>query len=68
MNAGLRSYTFSCTFIAHYVFSRFVLAKYDSRLDRSLVFVCLYLSVSGIFTHSKRKDGALVIARVTAKA
>ena len=64
MNAGLRSYKFSCTFIVHYVFSRF----------RSLVFVfvlffvCLFLSVSGIFMHSKRKDGALAIARVTAKA
>ena len=64
MNAGLRSYTFSCTFIVHYVFSRF----------RSLVFVFVlflsvfFLSVSGIFMHSKRKDGALVIARVTAKA
>ena len=66
MNAGLRSYKFSCTFIVHYVFSRF----------RSLVFVFVFvfflsvffLSVSGIFMHSKRKDGALVIARVTAKA
>ena len=64
MNAGLRSYKFSCTFIVHDVFSRF----------RSLVFVFVFflsvffLSVSGIFMHSKRKDGALVIARVTAKA
>ena len=64
MNAGLRSYKFSCTFIVHNVFSRF----------RSLVFVFVlflsvfFLSVSGIFMHSKRKDGALVIARVTAKA
>ena len=64
MNAGLRSYKFSCTFIVHYAFSRF----------RSLVFVFVFflsvffLSVSGIFMHSKRKDGALVIARVTAKA
>ena len=64
MNAGLRSYKFSCTFIVHYVFSRF----------RSLGFVFVFflsvffLSVSGIFMHSKRKDGALVIARVTAKA
>ena len=50
--------------VEHYVFSRF----------RSLVFVFVFflsvffLSVSGIFMHSKRKDGALVIARVTAKA
>ena len=66
MNAGLRSYTFSCTFIVNYVFSRF----------RSLVLVLVlvfflsvfFLGVSGIFMHSKRKDGALVIARVTAKA
>ena len=64
MNAGLRSYKCSCTFIVYYVFSRF----------RSLVLVFVFflsvffLSVSGIFMHSKRKDGALVIARVTAKA
>ena len=64
MNAGLRSYKFSCTFIVHYVFSRF----------RSLVLFLFsflsvfFLTVSGIFMHSKRKDGALVIARVTAKS
>ena len=64
MNAGLRSYKFSCTFIVHYVFR-----------DLGLWFLFLFsflsvffLSVSGIFMHSKRKDGALVIARVTAKA